>query len=351
MKRVKLILCLLGGLGIAVWSFFRAERSADYRQTTGLVFGTVYHLTYRHSADLKSEVEAELQRFDLSLSPFNEASVISKVNRNETVRPDSFFCHCFERAMQLSRQTEGAFDITVAPLVNAWGFGHEQTQFPDSQAVDSLRRLVGYERVSLTPEGVHKEDARMQLTCSAVAKGYAVDVVAALLARKGIADYMVEIGGEVVVSGKNPEGGPWRIGVNRPIEDSLSTRQDLQTVLTLTHGAMATSGNYRNYYYREGKKYGHTIDPRTGYPVLHNLLSVTVVAEDCLTADALATAFMVMGVEASLNYCLRHPEIRAYFIVAAPSGGYEEVFTDGMQALMQPGATSAKPGDFKADRP
>lgn len=343
MKRTKLTLCLLGILGIAAWSFFRAERSAGYRQTAGLVFGTIYHLTYRHADDLKAEVEAELRRFDLSLSPFNEASIISKINRNEPVRPDSFFSHCFERAKLLSRQTEGAFDITVAPLVNAWGFGHEQTQFPDSQAVDSLRRLVGYERVHLTSEGVNKADPRMQLTCSAIAKGYAVDVVAALLARKGIDDYMVDIGGEVVVSGKNPEGKPWRIGVNRPIEDSLSTRQDLQTVLALTHGAMATSGNYRNYYYREGKKYGHTIDPRTGYPVLHNLLSVTVVAPDCLTADALATAFMVMGVEAALNYCRRHPQVQAYFIVATPSGDYEEVFTDGMQAWMQPGATSARP--------
>lgn len=156
----------------------------------------------------------------------------------------------------------------------------------------------------------------IMLSCSAVAKGYSVDVIAQLLDRKGIKNYMVDIGGEVVVKGVNPKNNLWRIGINKPIDDSLSVRQDLQTVLDLTDLGMATSGNYRNFYYKDGKKYAHTIDPRTGYPVQHNILSATVIAEDCMTADALATAFMVMGLEEAETFCKETPRLtRTLFIV------------------------------------
>ena len=161
--------------------------------------------------------------------------------------------------------------------------------------IDSLLQITDYEKVKLENGRVIKQDPRIMLSCSAVAKGYSVDVIAQLLDRKGIKNYMVDIGGEVVVKGVNPKNNLWRIGINKPIDDSLSVRQDLQTVLDLTDLGMATSGNYRNFYYKDGKKYAHTIDPRTGYPVQHNILSATVIAEDCMTADALATAFMVMG--------------------------------------------------------
>lgn len=171
----------------------------------------------------------------------------------------------------------------------------------------------------------------MQLSCSAVAKGYAVDVIAQLLRRKGVKNFMVDIGGEVVVSGQNPQGSLWRIGINKPVDDSLSLNQELQTVLTLTDVGIATSGNYRNYYYHEGKKYAHTINPHTGYPALHNLLSATVIARDCMSADAYATAFMVMGLERAKAFVEARPDLDAYFIYADSTGSYQTYMTEGMK--------------------
>ena len=170
----------------------------------------------------------------------------------------------------------------------------------------------------------------MQLACSAVAKGDAVDVIAQLLRRKGVKNFMVDIGGEVVVSGQNPQGSLWRIGINKPVDDSLSLNQELQTVLTLTDVGIATSGNYRNYYYHEGKKYAHTINPHTGYPALHNLLSATVIARDCMSADAYATAFMVMGLERAKAFVEARPDLDAYFIYADSTGSYQTYMTEGM---------------------
>ena len=170
---------------------------------------------------------------------------------------------------------------------------------------------------------VEKDDDRILLDFSAIAKGYGSDCVARLLDSCGVQNYMVEIGGEVVVRGCNKNGNPWGIGITKPVDDSLSVNQELQTVLRLTDCAVATSGNYRNFYYKGGKKYAHTIDPRTGYPVQHTLLSATVIADNCMRADALATAFMVLGVDSAMAYCERHPETEGYFIVAADSGRYE----------------------------
>ena len=233
--------------------------------------------------------------------------------------------------MEISRETKGAFDITIAPLANAWGFGFKKGAFPDSLMIDSLLQITDYEKVKLENGRVIKQDPRIMLSCSAVAKGYSVDVIAQLLDRKGIKNYMVDIGGEVVVKGVNPKNNLWRIGINKPIDDSLSVRQDLQTVLDLTDLGMATSGNYRNFYYKDGKKYAHTIDPRTGYPVLHNILSATVIAEDCMTADALATAFMVMGLEEAETFCKANPKIDAYFIYSGDNGEFKTYYTEGMK--------------------
>ena len=322
-----LALLILG----TVWILVRHNQNASYNKITGLVFGTVYNITYEYDGDLKEEIEAELKRFDESLSPFNESSVITKVNLNEDIVTDSFFQACFNRSAEISKETEGAFDITVAPLVNAWGFGFKKGTFPDSIMIDSLLQITGYDKVKLEKGKVLKQDPRIMLTCSAVAKGYSVDVVAQLLDRKGIKNYMVDIGGEVVVKGKNAQDGLWRIGINKPIDDSLSVKQELQTILQLTDVGLATSGNYRNYYYKDGKKYAHTIDPRTGYPVQHSILSSTVVAKDCMTADALATAFMVMGLEKAEAFCNANPEIDAYFIYSGEKGEFKTYFTEGLK--------------------
>jgi thiamine biosynthesis lipoprotein len=324
---------LVGVLLLAtIFILVRHNRPAPYRTNSGLVFGTVYKVTYQHADDLGADIEQELRRFDGSLSTFNDTSTISRINRNETpTRTDTLFLRVLRRSMEISQQTDGAFDITVAPLVNAWGFGFKQNAFPDSTAIDSLRQLIGYNKIALTPDGrVVKQDPRIMLDCSAIAKGYAVDVIADLLARRGAANYMVDIGGEVVVRGINPTGAWWRIGINRPVDDSLAVNNELQTILQVSDVGIATSGNYRNFYYRGGKKYAHTIDPHTGYPVQHSILSATVVAHDCMTADAYATAFMVMGRERSIAFLAGHPEIEAYFIYAGDEAADHTYHTPGM---------------------
>ena len=302
-----------------------------YQQTKGLIFGTVYNITYQHNEDLKIEIEKELKRFDASLSPFNDTSVISRVNRNEDIITDTLFQNVFNRSMEISEETNGAFDITIAALANAWGFGFKKGEWPDAQMVDSLLKLTDYKKVTLKDGKVVKEDPRIMISCSAIAKGYATDVLAQFLQRKGVQNYMVDIGGELALKGVSPRKAAWRVGINKPVDDSLSVNQELQMVLQLTNLGVATSGNYRNYYYKDGKKYAHTINPRTGYPVQHSILSATVVAQDCMTADALATAFMVMGLEEAETLANANPDIGACFIYSDEEGNYKTYLTENMK--------------------
>jgi thiamine biosynthesis lipoprotein len=265
-------------------------------------------------------IKAELLKVDQSLSPFNENSIITAVNQNKAVQLDSMFLDVYNLALHISEETDGAFDITVAPLVNAWGFGFKNSALPSSYQVDSLRQIVGYQKVSLENGHIKKKDPRIMLDCSAIAKGYGCDVIAKYLRSRGVKNFMVEIGGEIVTSGLNPDRLPWKVGVTKPSDDSLSTSHELQTVLNVTDMAMATSGNYRNFYYKGGKKYAHTIDPKTGFPVQHNILSATVIAKSCAEADAYATSFMVMGLEKAQKVMERRPELMAYIIYSDQNG-------------------------------
>lgn len=315
-----------------IWIVARHNQTTSYRTVNGLIFGTIYQITYQYNGDLKAEIDEELKRFDGSLSPFNDTATISRINRNEDIIPDTFFTNVFRRSMEISKETQGAFDITIAPLANAWGFGFKKEVFPDSVTIDSLLEITGYTKVALSQEGkVVKQDERMMLSCSAIAKGYAVDVIAGLLAKKGIKNFMVNIGGEVVTRGENSQKDLWHIGINKPVDDSLAVNHELYTLLSITDAGIATSGNYRNFYYKDGKKYAHTIDPRTGYPVQHNILSATVVAKDCMTADAYATAFMVMGMEEAERFADAHPDIDACFIYEDGNGELQMHYTKGMK--------------------
>ena len=298
----------------------RQQRAIPYQSNSGMVFGTVYNITYECDSDLHQAIKAELQKVDNSLSPFNPQSVITAINQNKDVVPDEMFQTVFNKAMEISRETNGAFDITVAPLVNAWGFGFKNGIQPNRHQVDSLCRLIGYEKVSLKDGRVVKQMPDIMLDCSAIAKGFGSDVVAHFLKQKGVKNYMVEIGGEIVTSGVNPQRLPWKIGVTKPTDDTLSVKSEIQSILNVTDLAMATSGNYRNFYYKGGKKYAHTIDPKTGYPVQHSLLSATVLAKECATADAYATSFMVLGVDGAKKVLERHPELMAYFIYSDANG-------------------------------
>ena len=295
-----------------------------YQHNKGFIFGTVYNITYQSDKNLEKEIIRELDKVDASLSPFNEKSIISKINRNEEAVVDNYFYDVFNLAMQISEDTNGAFDITVAPIVNAWGFGFKSGSSPTSQYIDSLKQFIGYKKVRINKDKhVVKQDERIMLDCSAIAKGYGSDVVARLFNAKGIKNYMIEIGGEIVASGLSDKRLPWKIGITKPSEDSLGTSNELQTILNITDCAMATSGNYRNFYYKNGKRYAHTIDPRTGYPIQHNILYATVIAKSCAQADAYATSFMVLGLEEAKKILERHPQLLAYLIYTNKDNEYE----------------------------
>ena len=316
---------------IVAIGFMLGHKNVPYQHNSGYIFGTTYNITYQCADDHKADIEKVLADVDASLSPFNDTSIITHVNRNEDVVLDDFFLDVFRLALRINEDTEGAFDITVAPLVNAWGFGFKNGVNPDEKVIDSLRQVVGFQKVRLEGDKIVKTDPRVMLDCSAIAKGYGVDVVANLLRKYGIKNFMVEIGGEVVTSGINPDRLPWRIGVTKPTDDSLSINNELQTVINVTDKAMATSGNYRNFYYKGGRKYAHTIDPKTGYPVQHSILSATVIADDCATADAYATSFMVLGLEKSKKVLERHPEMMVYFIYSDEKGQNQVWFSPALK--------------------
>lgn len=330
-KRLMLQLPFLILLIVGTVMIIYNQKNTPYQHDKGMIFGTVYHVTYQNSDNLNDQIVAELNKVDSSLSMFNKQSVITKVNDNQDIEVDVMFGDVFTLARTVSADTDGAFDITVAPLVNAWGFGFKSGNMPSRHTIDSLRTFVGYKRVELHDSRIVKADPRVMLDCSAIAKGYGCDVVAELLRRKGIDNFMVEIGGEVVTSGISEKRVPWKIGVTKPSDDSLSVNNELQTVLNITDKAMATSGNYRNFYYKNGKKYAHTIDPATGYPVQHSLLSATVISDRCAKADAYATAFMVMGLEKAKKVLDRHRDLMAYLIYSDHKGEYKVWFSPSLR--------------------
>ncbi len=309
-------------------------KTSDTQKSEGAVFGTFYHITYQYQQDVQTGIDAALKQVDHSLSPFNKESVITAINNNTSMTTDSMFVEVFTLAQKVSAETNGAFDITVAPLVNLWGFGFKNMAEVNQAKVDSLLPFVGYQTVKLTDGKIMKEHPETMLDCSAIAKGYGVDAVGKYLESLGIKNYMVEIGGEVRVRGTNPRGELWRIGINKPDDDPASINNEIEQVLQVTQLSMATSGNYRNYYEKDGKKYAHTIDPRTGYPVQHSILSSTVLAQDCATADAFATAFMVLGLDEAKQVLTKHPELMAFFIYTDADGNMQEWHTESLQNLM-----------------
>lgn len=333
MKRTKYIFLVLLAAAITVLVYERRQTpEAEYQKDQGRIFGTLYHISYDYPKNLQTEIEAELKAFDNSLSPFNPNSIITRINNNDTsVIADKWFTTVFQTGQTVSKVTDGAFDYTVAPLVNLWGFGFKKSAEVNQQVVDSILQFVGYNKVRLQNGKIIKSDGRIMIDGSAIAKGYACDVVADLLRSKGIINFMVEIGGELVAGGVNEKGKLWRVGINKPIDDSTAMVSEIEEVIELSNMGMATSGNYRNFYVKDGKKFAHTIDPKSGYPIQHSLLSSTVVAPDCITADAYATAFMVMGLEESLKIVDADPAIEAFFIYSDENGKYTTYCSEGLK--------------------
>ena len=295
------------------------EPQKQYFRNQGNVFGTYYNIRYEGEEDLHEAIKQRLEEFDHSLSMFNPNSVISKINRNDSVVTDSLFERMYQEAYAISELSNGAFDITVAPLVNAWGFG-TKIQEPRTKKqdihLDSIKEFVGYEHIRLNSHHLEKDDERITLDASAIAKGYACDIIADLLREQGCENLLVDIGGEVVLQGVNDKGKAWSVGITRPTIDGTGTEEELQEIITSNGLCMATSGNYLQYYFVDGQRRSHTIDPRTGYPVEHSLLSATITASSCMRADALATACMVVGETEALKMIEKSADAACYLIVA-----------------------------------
>ena len=324
---------------LSVLLFVSCARQNQFYEDRGMIFNTFYQIKYESSRALTDKITVELRAFDVSMNPFNPQSIVAKVNRNEEVEVDEWFTTVFNRAMEVSGHSGGVFDVTVAPLINLWGFGYANGDSISQQTIDSIKTFVGYRKVRLENKRLIKDDPRIQLNFSAIAKGYASDVIAALLVREGVENYMVNIGGEIAFSGKNPNGRCWNLGINKPNDDVSGTVNEVEekSVRFCGKHGLATSGNYRNFRIIDGKKYGHTIDPRTGYPAVQSILSATIVAPDCMTADAYATAFMAMGIEDACKMAEQIPDEIEYFLIYEDehTGERRYIYSDGLQSALE----------------
>jgi len=313
--------------------------------------GTTYAVICNDSIDItKAEIENTLHQFDLALSTYIPESIISKLNASgggyfRYVDSSGFFNNCITISQKVHDLTNGAFDPTVYPLLDAWGFFKDTETIPDSAEVKSLLRLTGFKNYhfrfyfadsSHHVSKVSKVTPQSKLVFNAIAQGQAVDVIAELLESKGAKNYFVEIGGELKVKGLNSEGNLWTIGIDKPIENSNAGNRELMRIITLDNKSAATSGSYRKFYEKGGQKYSHTIDPKTGYPVQHQLLSVTVISESCALADGLATAFMVMGTEKVIDFLDSNPslEIEVYLIFNNSKNRLDSYMTEGFKTLI-----------------
>jgi thiamine biosynthesis lipoprotein len=311
------------------------KRQPAFYEENGTVFHTYYRIKYQADQVLTEKIDAEFQAFNLSLNPFNPHSILARVNRNEEVEVDGWFATVFNKAMEVSARSGGMFDVTAAPLINLWGFGFERKDSVSPQVVDSLLTFVGYRKIRLENRRVIKEDPRMMLNFSAIAKGFSCDVIADLLEREGVSNYMVDIGGEVAVKGVNPNGNCWRVGISKPEDDVYGTNTETNGIMQLCNRCgLATSGNYRNFYVRDGKRYAHTINPHTGYPSEQTILSATIIAPDCLTADAYATACMAMGLDGAEQLMNHVPGIEYYFIYSGPDNTFQVKYSEGLSDML-----------------
>lgn len=291
-------------------------KKLEYKTIDGFTQGTTYHIVYSTDSpdSLNGIVDKVLADIDNSLSVYNDSSVISRINRGEDIQPDSLFIVVFNRSAEIYNLSKGAFDISGAPMFDVWGFGFKNKEKVTQKDIDSIKQFVGMDKVKIENGKVVKADPRLSLNANAIAQGYTSDVIAREFDKLGIMNYMIEVGGEIFCKGVNPKGVEWSVGIDKPIEGNVIPGEDLQEILSLSGKGLATSGNYRKFYEEDGKKYAHTIDPRTGFPVTHSLLSATVVAADAMTADALATYFMVVGLEEAKAYLAANTDVDAYLV-------------------------------------
>jgi len=322
----------------------------------GSTQGTTYSVIVNDPISLsQSEIDEVLRQFDLALSTYVPQSTISVLNNSPAgtyILADEFgyFEDCYQKSLSVFDSTGGLFDPTVFPLVEGWGFFKDMKDVPDSIRVQELKSLTGFQKMghfeftATVPEEadsinlfkIVKRTPEAKLDFNAIAQGQAVDVLCDLIESKGGKNYFVEIGGEIKVKGKNSEGEYWRIGIDKPIEDPSAQERVIYEIVQLENKAIATSGSYRKFYEKDGMKYSHTLNPKTGYPVQHTLLSATVIAENCALADAYATALMVMGAEKGIQFVNDHPqlELEAYLIFNNSKNRLETYYTEGFMEMV-----------------
>ena len=329
---MRFLILILGLVGVCLSG---CAPEPTYYEVTGRLH-TPYHIKFQYTESLEEEIDAQLDYFYHLFNAFDSTSVISRVNRGEPVEVDTLFQKVFNRAQEVAALTDGAYDITCAPLINLWGFGFKDGDTVTAAAIDSVRAFIGYEKVHLEGNRVVKADPRVILNMSSIADGTVCDMIAAMFESKGIQNYMVEFGGEMRVKGLNPSGEAWRLGITKPTDDSTGLNQELQQIIRFPMPrGMATSGNYRNFYVKDGKKYAHTIDPIEGCPVQRDILSATIVAADGMTADACATAFMVLGSERTKRFYERMKGIDYYIICADSTGqGFRVEYSPGFRQYL-----------------
>ncbi len=314
-----------------------AEEVKNTITLSGPAQGTTYNITYVAGAyaNYRSAIDSIFNTIDQSLSTYKPGSIISQINRNETAEVDAHFKAVFNKSKAVAEITNGLFDPTVAPLINAYGFGFTKKERVTPELLDSLQKITGYRHVWLDGSKLVKRFPEVMLDFNAIAPGYTVDVLAAFLESKGIQNYLVELGGEVRSKGKKLDGSAWTLGIEQP-EDNQVEGAKLFTRIKLKDDALATSGNYKKFYLEEGKKYSHIIDPTTGYPAKNSILSATVIAPDCISADAYATVFMVMGLEKAQTFVASHPEIQlSVFFIYDEQGITKTWLSQNFPVLME----------------
>jgi thiamine biosynthesis lipoprotein len=281
---------------------------------SGVTQGSYFSIVYfdEQNRHFESEIDSIFREVDNAVSLWNENSIIRKVNRNDNVVVNQIFKDNFEWARKASEFSDGAFDATIGPLVSAWGFHYKKELEMTPEMVDSIKQLVDYQKIQIIDDRVVKADPNMTLDFNAVAQGYTTDLIGKFLEIKGIENYLVDVGGEILARGTKPNGDLWTIGIEKPAENFDSERS-VQIKINLKDKGIVTSGNYRKYIEKDGVRYSHSIDPKTGYPVEQNLLSATVIADNASWADCLATICMIVGKEKA-SKLLENKDVEAYFI-------------------------------------
>lgn len=328
----KILLTALVALLLAGCAEKKKTLVEGFTEFDGFALGTTYHLVVNmpDTVGFRDDLEALFSEVMSSMSVYDPGSLLNRLNRNETDSVDRHIAYCIETAETVSRQSGGEYDITLKPVIEAWGFNAADAQaHPD---IDSLMQIVGYQKIRVRNGRLVKDDPRVQIDLNSIAKGYTVDLLAELVERRGADDYMLEVGGEVVCRGPGRSGRGWRIGIDRPVEGNNVPGANLQVILTLTEGAMATSGNYRKFYTdSEGRKVVHTISGTTGMSMPGNLLSATAITDKCILADAYGTMMMALGLERAREFLEEHPEVLGYLVYSNEYGKFETYASPGLE--------------------